>query len=118
MPISKNGQLPDRAGSQKLIDEALAEQRAENKRQVQRLLEEPGRWTEANGNSRITFDSAEIDWLLQILNDIRIGSWMSLGCPDERFEVINQDTAPHLWAMEMAGFFQMRILHALEESED
>ncbi|MGH7867512.1 MAG: hypothetical protein ACREP9_07745 [Candidatus Dormibacteraceae bacterium] len=115
MPISKSGNLPDAASSQKLIDEALAEQRSENKRQVRRFIDDRARWHEHNGVFQASFSAAEIDWLLEILNDIRIGSWMILGSPEERLEIVNQETAPHLWAMEMAVFFQMRIIHSLDE---
>jgi len=114
MPVSKSGDLPDAASSQKLIDEALAEQRSENQRQVKRFIDDPGRWRELNGSFQASLSDVEIDWLLEVLNDVRIGSWMILGSPEELLELVTQETAPHLWAMEMAGFFQMRIIHAIE----
>jgi hypothetical protein len=113
--ISKSGNLPDQKSSQKLLDDALAEQREENKHRVQKLITDRGRWTEDNEVVQTSLGAGELDWLLQILNDIRIGSWVILGSPEELFEVVNQDTAPHLWAMEMAGLFQMYLIHALEE---
>lgn len=112
MPVSKSGTLPDPAASQKLIDDALSEQRSENKAQVQRFIGNSGRWREKNGKFQTSFTPAEVEWLLEILNDIRIGSWMLLGSPEERLEVVTEETAPHLWAMELAGFFQTRILQA------
>jgi len=59
---------------------------------------------------------AEIEWLLQILNDVRVGSWLSLGSPDEELELslLNAKTAPHFWTMQLAGEFEMRLLKALE----
>ncbi len=114
LKISKSGNLPDTGASQKLIADALAEGRAESQQQLQRLMSEPARWSSREDGFQLSLSGAEIDWLLQVLNDIRIGSWILLGSPEERFEVINQETAPHLWAMEMAGLFQMHLIHALE----
>jgi len=115
LTISKSGKLPDKDSSQKLLEEALAEQRAENRHRLQTLVSNPARWTQTGDACQISLSMAELDWLLQVLNDIRVGSWIILGSPDERFEAINPQTAPHLWAMEMAGSFQMYLLHALEQ---
>ena len=39
---------------------------------------------------------------------------MRLGSPEEKPARLNEKTAPHFWAMEMAGYFQMQLLEALE----
>ena len=114
LAISKRGQLPDKNSSQKLLDEALAEQRAENQRRLKNLLTDTKRWTEKDGHFQLSLTVGEIDWLLQVFNDIRVGSWVMLGSPEEGFEVLNEQTAPHLWAMEMSGFFQRYFLEAFE----
>jgi hypothetical protein len=116
LAVSKMRNLPDSNTSQKLLDDALAEQRADNKRQLQALMDNPGRWSENQSGFQLALSATEIDWLLQVLNDIRIGSWLILGSPEERFEVVNPETAPHLWAMETAGLFQMYLLHALQSA--
>ena len=112
--VSRSSQLPNQAATQHLLDEALAEQRAENKRRLQTLIEDPNRWTEKNGQYVLRLSSPEIEWLLQVLNDIRVGSWVLLGSPEQWYQSITPPTAPHLWAMELAGAFQMAFLHALE----
>ena len=114
--LSKAAQLPDQEASQKLLDEALAEQRAENKTQLQALLDEGRRWTEVQGTWRLALAPGDIEWLLQVLNDIRIGSWVLLGAPEGRLEpeTVNPHTIQHLWAMETAGLFQMRFLEEME----
>lgn len=111
-PLSKSA-APEEA-SRKLLQEALAEQRAENKQQIREFLTDPKRWATHELDWRLSLSPAEVEWLLQILNDIRVGSWVNLGSPEGRCEVLNEKTLPHLWAMEMAGSFQMYFLEVLE----
>ena len=44
--LSKAGRLPDPEANQRLLDEALAEQRAENRKQLQALLADPRRFAQ------------------------------------------------------------------------
>ncbi len=110
--ISKAAKPDD--SSQQLLDEALAEQRAENRKQLTALMTQSGRWTEHHSGWRLSMTASEVEWLLQVLNDVRVGSWVLVGSPENFTENVNKETAPHLWAMEMAGSFQMALLHALE----
>jgi hypothetical protein len=61
-----------------LIEEALAEQRSENKRQLQAMLADPSRFTERDGGWQFAMSHSDLEWLLQVLNDIRVGSWIML----------------------------------------
>ena len=57
----------------------------------------------------LVLDGAEMEWLLQVLNDIRVGSWLLLGSPDEKkgkSARLNLQTARYLWTMELCGHFQ------------
>ena len=112
--LKRAQQLPD--SSQKLLDEALAEQRTENKKQIEAFLAEPARFEQTAAGWRFSLSRAEVEWLLQILNDIRVGSWINLGSPDEKrgMRLLNKETAPDFWAMEMAGALQMQMLEALK----
>jgi len=100
-----------------LLEEALTEQRAENKKRVQIFLRDRYRFQHSDKDLRLSLSTAELEWLLQILNDVRIGNWILLGSPDEKFELkmLDEKTAPHFWAMEMAGHFEMQILSALKD---
>ncbi len=80
---------------------------------LQALLADPQRFEDLETGCRLSLGQADLEWLLQILNDIRVGNWILLGSPEERREVLNAKTAPHLWAMEMAGWFEMSLLEAL-----
>ena len=113
-PLSQSGGLPDQETSQRLLAEALAEQREENRRQLQALLGDPGRFREEETGWRLSLSRADLEWLLQVLNDIRVGSWVRLGSPEEPLTGLDEKTAPHYAAMEMSGQLQMQFLEALQ----
>jgi hypothetical protein len=112
--LSKAGQLPDSEANQQLLDEALAEQRAQNKKQLQTLLAEPRRLEPTESGARLSLSPVEAEWFMQVLNDIRVGSWILLGSPDGKPMELTPVKAPHFVAMERAGYFQMQLLEALE----
>jgi hypothetical protein len=112
--LSKSSRSPDAVANQQLLDEALAEQRAENKKQVQALLADPRRLARTETGGRLSLARPEVEWLLQVFNDIRVGSWISLGSPDEKPAELTAINAHHILAMEMAGYFQMQMLEGLQ----
>jgi hypothetical protein len=108
--LSKSS-APANETNQKLLDDALSEQRRENKKQVDAFLADPQRFSETDKFCRLKLNSAETEWLLQVLNDIRVGSWILAGSPEELPHSDFTDwTTPEVWAMELAGFFQMCLL--------
>jgi hypothetical protein len=111
--LSKTSRLPDHEGTQRLLDEALAEQRAENKQQLLALLADQRRFTRTETGARLSLPATEMEWLLQVLNDIRVGSWVILGAPADKLPELSDATAPDFLAMEMAGYFQAQLLAAL-----
>ena len=111
--LSRSGRLPEPEANQRLLNEALAEQRAENQQRVQALLADPRRLRETEGGWHLSLTHAEVEWLLQLLNDIRVGSWIRLGSPDETRVALNEATAAHVWAMELSGYFQAQLLEAV-----
>jgi len=117
--LSKSGKLPDAEDNQRLLDESLAEQREANRKTLDAFLSNPRRFTETETGSRLSILRSELEWLLQILNDVRVGSWIILGSPEQamEFKLLNEKTAADFWAMEMSGQLQMRFLEALEKRE-
>ncbi len=103
--------LPQDEANQLLLEEAMAEQRAEHKRFLQAFMKDPARMTTTQEVCRLTLAPGEIEYLLQVLNDIRVGSWLLLGSPDGRVQL----NSPDAWAMELAGFLQAELLAALDE---
>lgn len=113
--LSKGPAAAETETDQRLLDEALAEQRQENQRHLKALLKDSQRFKEIENGCRLTLSAGDVEWLLQVLNDVRVGSWIMLGAPEKDlwdFD-LNETTAPHAWAMEIAGLFQMQLLEAL-----
>ena len=105
------------ADYQRLLDEALAEQRAANQQHLQAWLTAPGRFQQKKAWFALTLDRDDVEWLLQVLNDIRVGSWLLLGSPDFSDtppEIIAPSLLPAWAGMELSAYFQMNILDALE----
>jgi hypothetical protein len=113
--LSQTAESSEMETDQHLLDEALTEHRQENRTQLEAMLAEPKRFQETPTGFRLGLSAGELEWLLQVLNDIRVGSWLHLGSPDEkqgkRLRLSTQN-ARYLWAMELAGHFQSVLLSA------
>jgi hypothetical protein len=115
--LSKELKDPELAECQRLLDEALAEQRAANKRHLQGWLDAPERFQKTKSGYRFTLERGDSEWLLQVLNDIRVGNWLQLGAPEGgelMLRRLNAKRLPIWMAMHLSGYFQMTILEALE----
>ena len=99
--------------TQALLEESLADHRAENKKTLKKFLADPKRFAAHAGGWQLALTKAESDWLLQILNDVRVGSWIILGSPENYLEVLNKKNERDFWAMEIAGRFESVLLEAL-----
>ncbi len=114
--LSKTARTANHDENQRLLEESLAAQREENRKNVRTMLDEPGRFQAAASSLHLTLSGPEIEWLLQVLNDVRIGSWIALGSPDPeqgKKIVFNEKILPHFRTMELAGAFEMVFLDAL-----
>lgn len=103
--------------NQRLLDESLAEQRLEHKRRLTTWLKDEQRFKEGNTGCQMVLARSDIEWLLQVLNDIRVGSWIILGSPEKDIRDFEptEITAPYAWAMELAGLFEAALLEGLEQ---
>jgi hypothetical protein len=112
--LCKTNETAVRAEDQRLLDEAVAEQRNQNRKRIQVFLDDPRRFHEAASVIKLLLMREEIEWLLQVLNDVRVGAWLALGEPDElSLPEINETNAPTFFAMEVSGHFQTELLAAL-----
>lgn len=118
--ISRGGGVSDQENSEELLREALAEQQEANRLQILQLLEDRARYHRSDRGVQLVLTPGETEWLLQVLNDIRVGSWMALGCPEHKPSrlalsagLLTLGNARHYWSMEVAGYFQMNLLEAL-----
>jgi len=114
--LSQGREIPDREANQRLLEESLQAQREENQKKVMELLNETNRFTEIEQGYRAKFTRGEIEWLLQVFNDVRIGSWLALGSPAAHPEIkpgMSHQTMSHIVTMDIAGFFEMAFLRAV-----
>ena len=115
--ITRNTDSKQITENQKLLNDALAERTRENKRQLLGMLKEENRFQEAAGGYRFTLGPPQTEWLLQVLNDIRVGSWVMLGEPDEtkrKTPDLKGEGALYYAAMEFCGYLEMALLNAIE----
>jgi hypothetical protein len=101
--------------NQELLEEALAEQQRENKRNLEEMLAQPNRFQESELGFTFTLSPYELEWVLQVLNDIRVGSWVQLGEPDintRELPELSEQNMQSAWAIEMAGLFEHTLLEA------
>jgi hypothetical protein len=114
--LSKTARSAKHDENQRLLEESLAAQRQENRKNVRAMLNEAGRFQAAASGFQLTLSGPEIEWLLQVLNDVRVGSWIALGAPDPeqgKKTTFDEKTVPHFRAMELAGAFETVFLDAL-----
>ena len=116
--LSKAGKGPDADENQRMLEAALAEQRQENRRQVLAMLDEPQRFRATKTGLELTLTPPQIEWLLQVFNDVRVGSWLALGepKPDQEPEITEQNAKYH-FALQVSGMFQSGLLAALGVNE-
>lgn len=116
-PLSKSMKGAEATEAQHMLDDALAEQRAIHKSQIQEWLQAKTHFRVTKSGGTFTLRRDEVEWLLQILNDVRIGSWLLLGSPEERMEPddINPELHQTWAAMEVSGMFQIVLLGAVSK---
>lgn len=104
--------------NQRLLEEALAQQRAGNRQQLDALLNDPVRFKQVGDTFQLRLKAAELEWLLQVFNDIRVGCWLRLGEPDEdKPPIVTPENIRYGLAMEVCGMFQSALLAAFGETE-
>jgi len=103
---------------QELLEEAMGQKRREHKLRLEKFFATPGRFRlEAPDLFRFTLTPEQMEWLLQVLNDVRVGCWVKLGRPElepSPPKKLTADEARTMSALEMSGFFQMILLGAYE----
>jgi hypothetical protein len=101
--------IPDSKANQHLLEESLKAHQAETQKWVKSFLKDSGRFETTKSGINFTAARSEIEFLLQVLNDIRIGSWLLLGSPEMEQVVklmINKQNAVLVHRMELAGLFE------------
>jgi hypothetical protein len=107
-------QSADMTEAQDLLDEALAEQRLSLKNKIAELFTDGKCLKTGPDGCVMTLTVTQRELLLQCLNDIRVGCWVALGCPEE----IQRKSTPHtdvnikhLMMMDLCAYFQYGLIH-------
>jgi len=103
---------PDDSAQALLVD-SLAEHKRENAVALRKFLENPAHIRLEGTAMRLTIPRDAVEWLLQVLNDLRVGSWELLGCPKPDEFQVTEETVLNYTVMETCGMFQMSLLNAL-----
>jgi hypothetical protein len=111
--LTKSSQTAGPA-EQRLLEEAMAQQRSEHKARLARFFRSEKQFFRTDrGQLLLALTAAQLEWLLQVLNDIRVGSWVQLGCPElglpRRLQLARENPVPFT-AMETSGYFQSALL--------
>jgi len=112
-PLSRRNAVSD--DSQRLLHEAMAELRAARVLKLQQFVKGKSARIKRdfNGSYRLTLNTEDLEWLLQVLNEIRIGCWKRLGSL-EMEDLAQRELAPeelrlrHL--MDLCAYFQTELL--------
>lgn len=103
----------------RLLNESLAGHRQDLKNQAMRFLAS-GRPRADKAGWRLRLDPEEREMLLQLLNDIRIGSWRALGEPadlESKFSPASEKEMKYRAFMELAGYFEFKLLNLHDGGE-
>ncbi len=115
--IARTGADPKSAERERLLNESLAQHRQELKRLGGKLL--AARLKAGKNGWRLSVNVDEREVLLQLLNDIRVGSWRALGEP-ESLDALPPHSSEadlrHQNLMHLAGYFEYKLLNL--EGED
>jgi hypothetical protein len=116
--LSQQSDLPDAEANQRLLEESLKAQKAESRKWITTTFKEPDRFKPGKTGFYLTIKRPELEMLLQIFNDVRIGSWLTLGSPaagQKKKLVPTPQTAPFIQRMELAGAFEMFFLKTIRD---
>ena len=103
------------------LADALRANRQELSKGVEELLADPQRCApQKGGGFRLILANGDSELMLQTLNEVRVGAWEKLGCPD--FEAgdrpeISDENFLCFWAFQVTDLFQGVLLDALTGEE-
>tara|TARA_Y100001934_G_scaffold275253_2_gene369274 strand:- start:7067 stop:7537 length:471 start_codon:yes stop_codon:yes gene_type:complete len=116
-PLSKSSDPEEMQDEQDLLDELMRESKAENRLELMNFLRRPRQFEKEEDALLLTVKKSEVNWLLEIVNEIRVGLWYKLGQPDPEEDEVPSETA-HLedWiSMEYCADLQARLLFTLTD---
>jgi hypothetical protein len=106
--------------NQALLTDAMTAFKTESRRRLDRFLEDRERFVADERGYRVRLGRDEVEWLLRVLNDVRVGCWIRLGSPepDEEAALEASDAnLRHLALMHLAGEFEYALVAALDGTQ-
>ena len=101
-------------GEQQWLEETMEQQRRDHKKKLDQFFGHDQRFfKDYQGDLRLSLTGEQMEWLLRVLNEIRVGSWVRLGRPEmdvARKVSLNSAKARLVSAMELSGYFQTNLL--------
>lgn len=101
-----------------LLHDALKELKEAHRSRLVTFLSGQGLEALSNGRSQLHLPREDVEWFLQVVNELRVASWYRLGCPPEEAEAdltARAELLPDLLRLDFAGLLLSVILSALEE---
>lgn len=114
--LSHTVNQPGDAENQRLLEESLKAQNEEDQEWLTTSFDGTSHFEAVENGFHLRIKRSEMDRLLQIFNDVRVGSWLALNAPDlEQKKKIsaNRLSTPFIQRMELAGAFEMILIKAL-----
>lgn len=114
-PLSKLSDAEEIKADQKLLEEAIAAQKQENKKLILKFVKDPDRFKRTSRGYLLKLEPFHLECLLQVLNEIRVGCWRKLGSPDPKNgkpPVLTPETMPFFWAMILSEQFEVVLIQA------
>lgn len=113
--LTKNPKSIGKA-EQEWLEEAMEQQRLDHKKKLDQFFAHDQRFfKDTQGELRLSLNGEQMEWLLRVLNEIRVGSWVRLGQPEldvARKKHLTAAQARLFSIMELSGYFQSNLLEA------
>ena len=119
--LSRNLPAERLAEAETLLHEALREQKKELAAWLHTRFAEGESLSRTGSGWRLTLKTPEVECFLQVLNELRVGAWTRLGCPenlDDPALAESNTHAPFHAIMMVAGQFEMVVLLGLGRVEE
>jgi hypothetical protein len=110
--ISRTDSDPQTVDREKLLNESLADHRDKLKKRARSLIG-ADKFKARDKNWLLCINSEEREFLFQILNDIRVGSWRALGEPENlEPQTPNPTKTEKIFhnIMNLAGYFEHKLV--------
>lgn len=114
---SKTNPDPDLVESDQWLRDSVSNHHLDRENQIKQWIQRVQPVEKGNHlEYQVSFAPERADWLIEILNDLRVGSWKALNCPTP--EALSEQSWksedwPKLWTMEASGMYQSILLKAL-----